>query len=313
MRITSQWLRGRALRRAADRSQAYLLTNSASFAIGSNSESLVIQGNPVPWRIKPLIELVLFLVIVKANGVQSKACRPLTDMVLAEASRFDWHELAAFDPASMSPLALTLQFFALHGRAPPFEPAYFEALRSTEYLHGMDRLPYREMDLQYGLSKVGRPESEAKLPVLFRDTAFGRGQLIPRYSVDDIYSLTHALFYLTDLGIRSLDTVLDGPTRHRLRRDLIQLTVVMIRGDNCDVLGELLICWIMCGIEASPTETAIMNAGLDRMLVRMTPDGAVPPTSDVRKRLLSGDAGFADVYHTTLVAAILFALVGKSR
>jgi hypothetical protein len=313
MGITSQWLRNRALHRASVRSKGWLVSHAASFTIGSNTGTLTIKGNPVPWRVKPLIELMLFIVIVKRNNVQSKASLPLTDLVLSEAATFDWHELAAFDPAAISPLALTLQFFELHGRDHPFEIDYFETLQSTEYLYGMDRLPYRDMDLQYALSKAGRPESAEKLPGLFQDTAFGRGQLVPRYSVDDIYSLTHALFYLTDLGQQSLDAVLDPPTRLRLRRDLVVLTVAMVRGDNCDVLGELLICWIMCGFEAGPAEQAILGAGLDRMLVRMTADGAVPPTSDVRRRLLNGEAGFADVYHTTLVAAILFALLGKSR
>jgi hypothetical protein len=313
LKITNNILARFSLHHSSRRVQRWLIGNAEGFAICRNEGSVAIKGNPVPWRIKQLSELMLFLIIVARHEASHKRLGVLERFALDEARKFDWHELAAFDPAAATPLALVLEFFEFHGREAPFEIEYFRQLEVSGYFAGMDRLPYREMDIAYALSRTGRPAAAEHLPHLFADTCFGRGQLIPRYSVDDIYSLTHSIFYLTDVGCRSVDRMLPPEMLLRLRSELIALTVAMLRYDNLDVLGELLLCWIMCGFVPQGNERAIFEAGLTRMMQGVTADGAVPPTSTARHRFVKGDIGFADVYHTTLVAGILFALASKRR
>lgn len=299
--------------RAEKRVRRWLLANANQFAIIPNEGTNAVKGNAVPWRIKPLSELMFLLIVLGRHGVILKGSQALVDLALSEARSFDWHELAAYDPAAASPTALVAEFFEFHDEKLPYEVEYLDQLRSGGFFEGIDRLPYRDMDVAYAHSRTGDPSQSNQLPALFQETCFGREQPIARYSITDIYALTHSLFYLTDVGLRPIEQVLDDVMKARLREDLISLTVAMLRHDNLDVLGELLICWMMCGFSAENAELAIFDAARMRLIAGVAADGAVPPTRLARHRYEKGEIGFVDVYHTTLVAMICLSLLGKRR
>jgi hypothetical protein len=177
----------------------------------------------------------------------------------------------------------------------------------------MDRLPYREMDFVYNLGRILSPEYEQSLAEWFRSTAFGRRQHIVRYTIDDLYSITHAVFYLTDLGLRKLECVLDPETAARLRSELVTLTAAMVRADNTDVLGELMLCWLFCDVENNFFNKLVFDRALQVMLSAITEDGAVAPTAEIFRQARSARASFAKLYHTTLVGAFLFSLLSGSE
>ncbi|QAY78394.1 hypothetical protein ETR14_19025 [Sphingosinicella sp. BN140058] len=259
------------------------------------------------------MELAFFLLIMIRQDVAFKSRRRLVEFVLEEARRFDWHELARFDPSSGSPLSLVADFFEVNGAPPPFEPAFFDMLIDFGFFDGMDRLPYRELEFGYAIARLHKIDVMPELLEAFGRTAFGRQHSLPRYSLDDTYSLTHALFYVTDVGLRPAASWAGKSDALRLQKTLIALITMMVRADHGDVLGELLICWIMCGFVATAAEQLVVDAGMNRMLSLIVPEGAVPPTTSVRNRLLEGRADFAEIYHTTLVASILFRLAGAGR
>ncbi len=259
------------------------------------------------------MELAFFLLIMIRQNIAFKKRGDLVSFVMTESGKFDWHELARFDPSSGSPLSMIADFFEVNGAPPPFELSFFDMLIDSGFFDGMDRLPYRELEFHYAIARLHKIDAMPELLEAFGRTAFGRLHALPRYSIDDTYSLTHALFYVTDIGLRPAARWIDPLESVRLRRTLIALVAMMVRADHGDVLGELLICWIMCGFVANPAEKLVLDAGMGRMLALMVPDGAVPPTMSTRSRLLEGRAGFAEVYHTTLVAAILFRLAGAAR
>lgn len=304
-------MRRRSVSAAGDRCCAWLIANRESFRLNVDGEDQKILGNDVPWRVKPIMELAFFLLIMSRQDVRFKYRRELTGFVLEEAKQFDWHELARYDPSSGSPLSLVADFFAVNGVQPPFELALFDALVDFGFFDGMDRLPYRELEFNYAIARLKKVDVSAELHEAFGRTAFGRSHSLARYSLDDTYSLTHALFYLTDLGLRPIVGKDDRTEVQRLHRTLIALIAMMVRADHGDVLGELLICWIMCGFVATAMDQLVLDAGMNRMLWLLTREGAVPPTTSVRTRLLEDRAGFAEVYHTTLVAAILFRLAAR--
>jgi len=254
------------------------------------------------------MELAFFLLIMSRRHIAFKQYQELTAFTIDEVSNFDWHELARFDPSSGSPLALIADLFKEKTRPSPFDSAFFTSLIENGFFNGMDRLPYRELEFSYAVSRLQGVDVESDLIEAFDRTAFGRGHSLVRYSLDDTYSLTHALFYLTDLGLRPAAYWSDRLDVSRLQRTLVALIVMMARADHGDVLGELLICWLMCGLVPSTSERVVIDAALASMLSRVTKGGAVPPTSTTYKRLQKGEARFAEVYHTTLVAAILFRL-----
>lgn len=295
--------------KAARATLAWLEARLPEFSIDRNAQQTNALQASMPWRIKPLGELILLLLVLRRYRQDQIAVRRLTQWAVSEARSFDWHALAAYDPSAAAPIAMVADFFIEMNEPLPFERTYFSTLMASGYFDGMDRLPYREMDLNYCLARMGYQSAMDKLAELFACTAFGRGQLLSRYSIDDMYSLTHALFYLTDFGFQPLHRVLDAGTIARLRRDLLGLIVIMIRTDNCDVLGELLIDWVFCGWTPTDIESKLFALAFEKMLSQVAPSGAVPPTTSVAEAPVEQ---FADLYHTTLVAAMLFSIAPQS-
>jgi hypothetical protein len=237
----------------------------------------------------------------------------LTEQALTIAAGFDWHKLAAFDPSSASPVTMVLEFFESNNRPPPLEREYVEKLQCFSYFDGMDRLPYRSMDVIYSLSRIGFDERLDELGALYRQTPMGLDQPMARYSVDDMYAITHALFYITDFGLRSPELSMTQAELSELRVALPTMLVLLFRADNVDLVAEVLLCWQFCGFQPEPAEKLVLGAALFCVLENQTKSGAVASTIDARNRELSTGAHFYELYHTTLVAAMLFALWGSRR
>ena len=293
------------VRHLGNRAFEWLWAHERDFRISHHANRALV------WEIKPLVELIFLLSTLKRHGIQNQILDRLAARAIDEASTFDWHELAAFDPSAATALALVADLFSSYGRPLPFDDRFFSMLNDIGYFEGMDRLPYREMDLAHSLGRMGFPDCEKSLPKWFSSTAFGREQQITRYTVDDVYSLTHAIFYLTDMGMRPLDRFLAPPEVARVKAVVSTLSAVMLRGDNVDVLGELILCWLFCRIESSRLNDLILKQALRRVLAFTTRNGAVAPTLKACQMSKSGEASFAQLYHTTLVGALLYSLLSQ--
>ncbi len=294
------------MRRPGKDALAWLYEHESDFQISR------VNDKAIPWQVKPLSELLFLLAALERHGIHNSSLNGLRDLALAAGNRFDWQELAAYDPSAGTALALVADCYRTFERSAPFDGRFFEFLNQIGYFEGMDRLPYREMDLAYNLGRIVSPDYDRDIPHWFSATSFGRRQHIVRYTIDDIYSLTHAVFYLTDLGLRPPEKLLDSETATRLRAELVTLTAAMIRADNTDVLGELLLCWMFCNVERTWLHQAILNHALYQMSAAVTEEGAVAPSARIFRQAQQGHATFKQLYHTTLVGAFLFTLLGET-
>ena len=259
------------------------------------------------------MELMIALAAFSRHNVHQRQLASLKSQALSWGTEFDWHELAAYDASAATVLASVASFFEANGRDAPFERDYYRHLSRIGFFEGMDRVPYREMDLAYSLGLMGEKNSGNAMAAWCRDTAFGQSLHISRYTFDDLYSITHAVFYLTDFGTRPLETYIDHATASRVRHEIRNLTGVVLRADNIDVLGELLLCWLFCQVPNNDLNLLIFRSALERLLSATTPDGAVAPSRRVYERVRTGQARFEDIYHTTLVCAMAFALVERYK
>lgn len=299
--------------KSAKLSMAWLLAHRHDFIISINDSGKIDRQDPIPWRIKPVGELLFLVLVLKRHGILNKEVRALGDFVEQEVGKFDWHALAAYDPSAATPLAMVADYFKFEGLPPPFEIDHFNLMNEIGYFDGMDRVPYREMDMEYSFWRIGIDRRDFDLARIFDRTAFGRGQHLPRYSVDDTYSLTHAIFYLTDVGRRPIGDVLSQETIARLRQQLKELTVIFIRSDNVDVLGELLINWIFLGFEREPLEELVFQKALLRVLANQSKNGAIASKAMSAQRAREGTATFLELYHTTLVGTMLLNLLRYAK
>lgn len=251
------------------------------------------------------------LTTLTSHDVRGGTISKLTRRALEYGAEFDWHELAAYDASAATVVAVVADFFAANHQPPPFEFEFVRFLHEISFFEGIDRVPFREMDVSYSLGSMISPEFRKDIPVWFSSTTFGQRQHLTRYTTDDLYAVTHAAFYLTNFGRGQLTELLDKETAERFRKDLVALTAVVLRADNIDALGELLICWLFCCVKNTALNRMIFHQALERLLSATTTEGEVFPTLKLLQSTQAGRANFADVYHTTLVCSMLFAMVAK--
>jgi hypothetical protein len=265
------------------------------------------------YKVKPLMELMLLLTTLADHGICNKKIEKLKRSAIAYAEEFDWHQLLSYDASGATPLATVATFFSSNHLRPPFEMEFARSLCSTGFLEGMDRVPFREMELAHCLGSLISPTFLKNLPVWFSNTTFGREQHLSRYTVDDLYSVTHSAFYLSNFGLRELTCALEKGKAERLRKELVALTAVVLRSDNIDVLGELLLCWLFCRVPDSAMNRMLFRQAIERLLCATTARGEVVPKIKFLRRAEDFQAGFTDLYHTTLVCTLLYAIVVKDR
>lgn len=307
MRYLTTLLKKREYHKRAVKGLDWLWTHREGFQITPS------PNDDLPWQVKPLAELMFLLTVFRRNEFEFPLSDQLGQYAMDVADGFDWHQMAAFDPSAATPLALVAKFYETESRPVPFEEAYFHFLSDIRFFEGMDRLPYRQMDFAYSMGLIGINDHAARMPVFFANTAFGRGQHLARYSIGDLYSLTHAIFYLTDVGREPTARMLDPETNQRMREHLISLTALMVRGDNVDVLGELLLCCLMCGIDLQGVNGLIFQWALQSLESWYVSDGSLPPTQAKAVKAKNGTATFAEMYHTTLVSILLNSFLTKAN
>lgn len=262
-------------------------------------------------QIKPLTELLLLLGVLAKHQIENEHVSRLSGHAIDEANEFDWHQHFSLDASGATILGTVAEFFHANHAEPPFELDFCRFLHTSGYLEGMDRVPYREMDRVHCLAWLISPEYVQELPQWFSGTAFGRRQHPTRYTIDDLYSLTHAAFYLSNFGTRDVAEVLDAETTARLRKELPELTALVMRTDNIDVLGEFLVCWIFCGVPDTKLNKLLFRQAFERVVAATLPSGETVAALRALPRAQQGQTTFNDSYHTTLVSAMLFSLAAK--
>lgn len=291
----------------------WLVLHLETFSVASQSRELEGQDVELAWRIKPLGELILLVRVLERNGVDAAALPELRDAVLRYTAEFDWHLLGASNAAGASPLAMVLELFEAHGMKGSLERDYVAQLIAFDYFEGMDRIPYRMMDVLYSFDLAGFDMDAEDFKDQFAQTSFGKHQLLPRFSFDDMYSLTHAVFYLTDFGQADISKYLDEAEIARLRTVLARLMVVLLRVDNRDILGELLLCWRFCNFRSDANERHIIDRSFARIEEMRCASGAIAPTEKAFADEISEPGQFRKLYHTTLVCGMLFGLWGDEQ
>src|SRR5580765_1181807 len=141
-------LERRVVARYTQRTLRWLYKHQADFHITP------AEREPVPWQVKPLAELMFLLTVLNRHGVTNSSLEALSAAAAMQGSTFDWHELAAYDPSAATGMALVADFYRCFGWPVPFDARFFSALNRVGYFDGMDRLPYRDMDLAYNLERT---------------------------------------------------------------------------------------------------------------------------------------------------------------
>jgi hypothetical protein len=175
---------------------------------------------------------------------------------------------------------------------------------SSNVLFG-ERTPHRVLEVKHTLELCGFQDPLPPYESITPTTILGRPFNIIYVTDDQAYSVTHAIYYLTDFGGRPL-VGLTASSLKSLQVRVAYLLGMYIHRRNWDLVGELLIACLCLPFPL----TRVHEVAVAALLGAQWADGMVPgpfykprATGDVASSKSSEDL-MADCYHTTLVAAL---------
>lgn len=183
--------------------------------------------------------------------------------------------------------------------------ARLEALLRSGYLEATERAPSSELDFIHSLHQAGFPSTGAA--DVYRRTLTGHHPPLDPLTNDDVYTITHTIFFTTDFGAIDPPFFTDEDRRW-FRFALPRLTAFYLRRADWDLSAELLITLGATGI----TDVPEFVRGWELLLKVQNEDGSYDGPVDKLKEVNSSAvepewAVFRDNYHTTL--AVLLAIV----
>jgi hypothetical protein len=202
-------------------------------------------------------------------------------------------------PAYYSPyLVAYLPLRSTGIRLPMMEEAA-NGLRRAGYPHGLEMTPYRELELQYLTWKAGISLKQPAWGTVYRRTALARCRNPIYFSLPEVYSVTHTLFYLTDFA----GPAAIAPADRELALSIVEpLALHYWRKPDWDLTSELLLNLVAL----DRFETHLFCAAFKALQQSWRSDGSLPGPAFAE---LASDASRRDVfercYHTTLVALLL--------
>lgn len=188
-----------------------------------------------------------------------------------------------------------------------FERRLHRLLREG-YVSVAERIPTRDLDLLHSLTRLGLPWKGEPLDRIYSRCLLAGHPPIYPLTVDDVYAITHDIFFVTDFG-RTPGCFSDSDLNY-LADLLPKLLQFYLRKGNWDLVAELLICMTATDLD----QLDVYCDGWGLLLNSQQPDGSFPgPKGDQAGRLW-GDSGrsdtdpewlrFHDNYHTTLVSIL---------
>ena len=226
----------------------------------------------------------------------------LNTNALFEASLCRWNN--AIVPVVI--LAVTLEAYGLTAENDR-RVMIQKALRNTNACI-VERVPYRQLELRHILDAGGFAHNLPTYRELWSRTLLAQRPNLLFLSDEDVYSITHVLFYVSDFSARKIEFL--APQEIDYVHDAVcHLVGVYLRRKNWDLVGELLMA------ERCLRKTSRFSVMAWRHLMEAQhPDGRMdgPYLEKLADHERDEEHLFETCYHTTLVSALASA-VGRRR
>lgn len=260
------------------------------------------------WELKSFIELVFLINYLKRSNLWSYDERLEEIGTFIELQLVNSHleDVVHLDPDGVSGLAILEEFIRFNGlENVSFRPVLNKFSRFEQF-DLLQKIPFRLMDLKYSLD---RAEINNELPSyvdLYQETVAGKKAAVGYMSTTDIYSVTHVIFYLTDMGNRKVEEFLPKEEKNFLQQLVIKLLGISICQNNLDTMGELLMCCIFLDISPMVLRTDLLFQTSWNLIHHFQrKDGSVSSITFKESKYLASTSKkeytFINNYHTTLV------------
>lgn len=253
---------------------------------------------------KALVEVALLVGLrARLDGPLDAAHARLLDVLVDVSGRPSYRELVRRDRRALLLYAGTYAALRLCGREDLELRHALTAAVGGRYATAFERVPYRHLDLLHTLELAGIDSAAPGVDQVLPLTLLTTDPNVWELSVSDTYAITHAVFYATDFGQRSVAWPAGVSTASVADLLLGCLAVARARED-ADLVGELLMC-LTC---VRAPVTAAESAAREWLRSWQEPDGRLEgPPGVIPRRLTEADAdwgSWATAYHTTIVGAL---------
>ncbi|MDO3662402.1 hypothetical protein [Bacillus sp. C28GYM-DRY-1] len=254
------------------------------------------------WRIKTFVELIFLTNYLVRNRLHyDHDVEKLVDFISVRLQDDQLEEFIHFDPDGLAGLAIAGEFLCLTEQTTQHSIIReLNKFTAFNFDNSLAKIPFRKMDLSYSLNRAGVPSTIPDLYSLYSFTA--AGQDIPNtYMTDtDAYSITHTIFYITDMGHKCPE--IREAELETLKAKVLKFLSIYICLENLDIISELIMCCVFLNIDI--TQENIMplyKAAWKKIYSGQMTDGSIPGiTYDVNKAN-GKEYVFTHCYHTTLV------------
>jgi hypothetical protein len=254
-------------------------------------------------RLKAFSELCFFIGLYRRTGNSNTDMRikKIVSFVIATLQKSYYHDRLLRAPALVTSHAGIAYTLSLYGIDLPNYRDLIQSVIDQQYASSKERIPYRVLDLRYNLDKMNITHSLPQIRSVYMTTLLHKNPPIIPLNEDDVYAITHPIFYLTDFGLTPSQIPLnDLPA---IKWTLHMLLGIFLRARNWDILGELL----MCAYCLQYFPSTLYEVSWDAILDSQDSRGFIPgpnqsPMTDAEK--ISAAQIFFDNYHTALVIAM---------
>jgi hypothetical protein len=269
------------------------------------------KSDPTP-RIQPFAELAILYERLRSVPSGALAKRLELPRHLRRWRRFlldhcedrAYAELARRIPSNTYALLLPYLNLRATGHRLPFHEETLRRAQARGLLFSAEMVPHRVLDREYFLWKSGLANCEPDWLKFYATTGLAMAPDALHVDKEAAYSITHTLFYLSDLGRRP--PPFDAAEAERVTRILDCLMVHYWRLRHWDLLGELLANRVSM---PAPESRLAMGASA-AFLNAWRSDGCIPGEGHEIEGLDKSPPSerqsviFRGCYHTTLVGVI---------
>ncbi len=266
------------------------------------------------WKLsgKAFGELVFLLGnLRKRRMVLAPALQRLNAFAEKCLQAFDWQ--AAFSYYHNVPLLIgyAADFERNGGAGDSLAAVHARSWFKTSRVACVDYTPFRRADLAYNGYLVNANIDDNALSDALQRTVLFRDDAAVYFSWREMYAFTHAVFYLTDFGLRPALELASNDAVAAMQRTTRLCLAVACREGDLDLVAELLLCtaFLNCG------HCAITDAAARLLLENRLACGAFTASITELARVSdwTDEERWKRCYHTTLVATLLAAVQTERR
>lgn len=248
--------------------------------------------------------LVVYRVKVDPTPLEADYLTALAHIERVFAHR-SYREAIARDHRSFLLYAFTYAALKLCDRATPDDDWLIAQALAARLPLIVERIPYRQLDLLHFLHLVGVASHGPSFAAIFPQTLLAGRPNVVEVKDDDAYAITHALFYMTDFGLRPADwaQAFDVADAADLVAALMRRYLVL---GNADLTAELVASALCLGVRVAPE----IDEAWRFMRAAQLADGRVAGPAgfvdEAKAEELGGPAyrEWITSYHTTMVVAL---------